>query len=173
MISKRKPIDASCKYTDVEPMLLEWIGVRLYKSGGAARVFLQEGATINKSLVALGNVISALAERGTAGSGPGRRFIPYRDSSLTWLLKDALGGNATTIMLASKCLPFDLPFFCSHFLCLSLSLTLYRYYPPSTKPFPPYVSPPLPSSLVPPPFRVVPPCPYLFLVDASSGCVST
>ncbi|CAD1474572.1 unnamed protein product, partial [Heterotrigona itama] len=60
---------------------------------------LKEGANINKSLVALGNVISALAERGTAGSGPGRRFIPYRDSSLTWLLKDALGGNATTIML--------------------------------------------------------------------------
>ncbi|KAK1118307.1 hypothetical protein K0M31_015012 [Melipona bicolor] len=62
---------------------------------------LKEGANINKSLVALGNVISALAERGTAGSGPGRRFIPYRDSSLTWLLKDALGGNATTIMLAT------------------------------------------------------------------------
>lgn len=75
------------------------------------RVCLQEGANINKSLVALGNVISALAERGTSpGSGPARRFIPYRDSSLTWLLKDALGGNATTIMLASKCLLFPLIF---------------------------------------------------------------
>ena len=113
---------------------LRW-RVQLCKSGGATRVCLQEGANINKSLVALGNVISALAERGTAGSGPGRRFIPYRDSSLTWLLKDALGGNATTIMLASKCLPFDLPFFCSHFsLSLSLSLSPCRYYPPSTKP---------------------------------------
>ncbi|XP_076283132.1 uncharacterized protein LOC143210285 isoform X2 [Lasioglossum baleicum] len=67
--------------------------------GGIHR--LKEGANINKSLVALGNVISALAERGSTGSGPGRRFIPYRDSSLTWLLKDALGGNATTIMLAT------------------------------------------------------------------------
>nr|XP_031825324.1 centromere-associated protein E-like [Nomia melanderi] len=67
--------------------------------GGVHR--LKEGANINKSLVALGNVISALAERGSTGSGPGRRFIPYRDSSLTWLLKDALGGNATTIMLAT------------------------------------------------------------------------
>lgn len=66
---------------------------------------LQEGANINKSLVALGNVISALTERGSTGSRPGRRYIPYRDSSLTWLLKDALGGNATTIMLASECLP--------------------------------------------------------------------
>lgn len=81
------------------------------KGGGMTRVCLQEGANINKSLVALGNVISALAERGTSpGSGPARRFIPYRDSSLTWLLKDALGGNATTIMLASKCLLFPLIF---------------------------------------------------------------
>ncbi|XP_020289995.1 centromere-associated protein E-like isoform X2 [Pseudomyrmex gracilis] len=62
---------------------------------------LKEGANINKSLVALGNVISALAERGSTGTGPGKRYIPYRDSSLTWLLKDALGGNATTIMLAT------------------------------------------------------------------------
>ncbi|XP_046740496.1 uncharacterized protein LOC124407927 [Diprion similis] len=62
---------------------------------------LKEGANINKSLVALGNVISALADRGTTGIGPGRRFIPYRDSALTWILKDALGGNATTIMLAT------------------------------------------------------------------------
>ncbi|XP_033218346.1 centromere-associated protein E-like [Belonocnema kinseyi] len=60
-----------------------------------------EGANINKSLVALGNVISALAERGSSGNFPGRRFIPYRDSALTWLLKDALGGNAATIMLAT------------------------------------------------------------------------
>ncbi|XP_014475079.1 PREDICTED: kinesin-like protein KIF16B [Dinoponera quadriceps] len=67
--------------------------------GGVHR--LKEGMNINKSLVALGNVISALAERGSTGSGPGRRYIPYRDSSLTWLLKDALGGNATTIMLAT------------------------------------------------------------------------
>ncbi|XP_028981859.1 uncharacterized protein LOC107036874 [Diachasma alloeum] len=62
---------------------------------------LKEGANINKSLVALGNVISALAERGNSGNNPGRRFIPYRDSALTWLLKDSLGGNATTIMLAT------------------------------------------------------------------------
>ncbi|EZA55753.1 Kinesin-like protein KIF16B [Ooceraea biroi] len=67
--------------------------------GGVHR--LKEGANINKSLVALGNVISALVERGSTGSGPGKRYIPYRDSSLTWLLKDALGGNATTIMLAT------------------------------------------------------------------------
>ncbi|KAK2584229.1 hypothetical protein KPH14_006644 [Odynerus spinipes] len=62
---------------------------------------LKEGANINKSLVALGNVISALAGRASTVAGANRRYIPYRDSSLTWLLKDALGGNATTIMLAT------------------------------------------------------------------------
>ncbi|XP_029665907.1 uncharacterized protein LOC115237161 [Formica exsecta] len=67
--------------------------------GGVHR--LKEGANINKSLVALGNVISALVERGSIGSGTSKRYIPYRDSSLTWLLKDALGGNATTVMLAT------------------------------------------------------------------------
>ncbi|EFN65920.1 Kinesin-like protein KIF16B [Camponotus floridanus] len=67
--------------------------------GGVHR--LKEGANINKSLVALGNVISALVERGSTGSGTSKRYIPYRDSSLTWLLKDALGGNATTVMLAT------------------------------------------------------------------------
>ncbi|KMR04535.1 kinesin-like protein kif16b protein [Lasius niger] len=67
--------------------------------GGVHR--LKEGANINKSLVALGNVISALVEKGSTGSGTSKRYIPYRDSSLTWLLKDALGGNATTVMLAT------------------------------------------------------------------------
>ncbi|XP_034940847.1 kinesin-related protein 4-like isoform X2 [Chelonus insularis] len=68
---------------------------------GINRLKSQEGANINKSLVALGNVISALAERGSTSHVAGKRFIPYRDSTLTWLLKDSFGGNATTIMLAT------------------------------------------------------------------------
>ncbi|KAI6216068.1 Kinesin-like protein [Aphelenchoides besseyi] len=55
---------------------------------------LKEGAAINRSLLALGNVINALS------SGNKGRYVNYRDSKLTRLLKDSLGGNSKTIMLA-------------------------------------------------------------------------
>ncbi|KAI8073341.1 hypothetical protein BC940DRAFT_268126 [Gongronella butleri] len=62
----------------------------------------KEGININAGLLALGNVISALAAEG--GSGPAAskkaQHIPYRDSKLTRLLQDSLGGNATTLMIA-------------------------------------------------------------------------
>lgn len=61
---------------------------------------LKEGGHINKSLVTLGTVISALAELSTSQSRK-TVFIPYRDSVLTWLLKDSLGGNSKTIMIAT------------------------------------------------------------------------
>ncbi|XP_055307750.1 kinesin-like protein Klp98A [Sitodiplosis mosellana] len=66
---------------------------------------LKEGAHINKSLVSLGSVISTLAEQATISSQKNntkkRIYIPYRDSILTWLLKDSLGGNSKTIMIAA------------------------------------------------------------------------
>uniref|UniRef100_A0A2R5LPK0 Putative kinesin-like protein n=1 Tax=Ornithodoros turicata TaxID=34597 RepID=A0A2R5LPK0_9ACAR len=61
---------------------------------------LKEGGHINKSLVTLGSVISALAELSTSHTKK-TVFIPYRDSVLTWLLKDSLGGNSKTIMIAT------------------------------------------------------------------------
>ncbi|XP_069119081.1 uncharacterized protein [Argopecten irradians] len=91
-----------------------------YWSGYKGR--LREGSNINKSLVTLGNVIKALAERSLLScssdnlgasvasiqSSPGgdsakKRlpYIPYRDSVLTWLLKDSLGGNSKTIMIST------------------------------------------------------------------------
>jgi len=56
-------------------------------------VRLQEGIKINLSLSSLGNVIKALCER--------QKHIPYRDSQLTTLLKDSLGGNSMTMMIAN------------------------------------------------------------------------
>ena len=63
---------------------------------------LKEGGSINKSLVCLGTVISALADK-AAQHGKKAPYIPYRDSVLTYLLKDSLGGNAKTIMISSMC----------------------------------------------------------------------
>ncbi|XP_037127361.1 kinesin-like protein KIF16B [Syngnathus acus] len=63
---------------------------------------LKEGANINKSLVTLGTVISALAELSLEQPTTKKMtFIPYRDSVLTWLLKDSLGGNSKTTMIAT------------------------------------------------------------------------
>nr|XP_046213590.1 kinesin-like protein KIF16B isoform X2 [Oncorhynchus gorbuscha] len=69
---------------------------------------LKEGANINKSLVTLGSVISALADTCVTGEGSSHTgkmkkqlFIPYRDSLLTWLLMNSLGGNSKTIMIAT------------------------------------------------------------------------
>lgn len=71
---------------------------------------LREGANINQSLTTLGRVIAALADpkrnKPARGAGaqntPKRRaeVVPYRDSVLTWLLKDSLGGNSKTAMVA-------------------------------------------------------------------------
>jgi kinesin family protein 18/19 len=58
---------------------------------------LIEGANINRSLLALGNCINALCESVEKGA---KVYIPYRDSKLTRLLKDSLGGNCRTVMVA-------------------------------------------------------------------------
>lgn len=56
---------------------------------------MKEGISINKGLLALGNVISALTEEGKKNV-----HIPYRDSKLTRVLQDSLGGNSRTTMIA-------------------------------------------------------------------------
>ena len=59
-----------------------------------------EGANINKSLLALGNCINALSSEAKKTSFSDKCFVGYRDSKLTRLLKDSLGGNTKTVMLA-------------------------------------------------------------------------
>ncbi|CAG9128085.1 unnamed protein product [Plutella xylostella] len=87
--------------------LVDLAGSERADATGATGARLVEGAHINKSLVTLGSVISALADcsqqapDGRTPKGSKKVFIPYRDSVLTWLLKDSLGGNSKTIMIAA------------------------------------------------------------------------
>ncbi|XP_067428189.1 kinesin-like protein KIF13B isoform X2 [Thunnus thynnus] len=79
--------------------LVDLAGSERAAKTGAAGERLKEGSNINKSLSTLGLVISALADH---GAGKNRsKFVPYRDSVLTWLLKDSLGGNSRTAMVAT------------------------------------------------------------------------
>ena len=66
--------------------------------GGERGKRREEGANINKSLFTLGNCLNILSEKSNLG-----KFVPYRDSKLTRLLKDSLGGNILTVMLACIC----------------------------------------------------------------------
>lgn len=102
--------------------LVDLAGSERADSTGATGTRLKEGANINKSLTTLGKVISALAEvvsrmrfhflslsdcfinpqsamRGKKSKK--ENFIPYRDSVLTWLLRENLGGNSKTAMIAA------------------------------------------------------------------------
>ncbi|KAM6940418.1 kinesin-like protein KIF16B [Xenentodon cancila] len=85
--------------------LVDLAGSERADATGATGVRLKEGGNINKSLVTLGNVISALADMSQDGVNTNLKkksvFVPYRDSVLTWLLKDSLGGNSKTIMIAT------------------------------------------------------------------------
>lgn len=101
--------------------LVDLAGSERAKATEATGQRLREGSNINKSLTTLGRVIAALADpkqgtprkggkgsstrSGTArrdggGGGVADQIVPYRDSILTWLLKDSLGGNSKTAMIA-------------------------------------------------------------------------
>lgn len=98
--------------------LIDLAGSERQSKTGATGDRLKEGSAINKSLSALGNVVKAL----TAGKGGdstssetnkdgtltsmkkkkgSKRHVPYRDSTLTRLLQDSLGGNAVTLMICN------------------------------------------------------------------------
>lgn len=77
--------------------LIDLAGSERQKATGATGLRLKEGAQINLSLSALGNVINALTESSKGQS----RHVPYRDSKLTRLLQDSLGGNSFTVMVCN------------------------------------------------------------------------
>jgi Pyruvate/2-oxoacid:ferredoxin oxidoreductase delta subunit len=74
--------------------LVDLAGSERVSKTGAAKERLQEALAINKSLSALGNVISALGDSK-------KKHIPYRDNKLTMLMEDSLGGNAKTLMFVN------------------------------------------------------------------------
>ncbi|KAA0191153.1 hypothetical protein HAZT_HAZT000299 [Hyalella azteca] len=73
--------------------MIDLAGSERGSSTGCKGARFREGANINRSLLALGNCINALAD--------GKSHIPYRDSKLTRLLKDSLGGNCRSVMVAA------------------------------------------------------------------------
>ncbi|KAH8409901.1 hypothetical protein KR009_000595 [Drosophila setifemur] len=87
--------------------LVDLAGSERISVSGSNGERIREGVSINKSLLTLGKVIAALADarkaggNGPLGSGTPGTFVPYRESVLTWLLRENLGGNSKTVMLAT------------------------------------------------------------------------
>jgi hypothetical protein len=80
--------------------LVDLAGSERAKATEATGARLREGSNINKSLTTLGRVIAALADPKQRSGRRNKDVVPYRDSILTWLLKDSLGGNSKTAMIA-------------------------------------------------------------------------
>jgi len=88
--------------------LVDLAGSERAKATEATGQRLREGSNINKSLTTLGRVIAALANDSSSSRNSispkkqrqNKEVVPYRDSILTWLLKDSLGGNSKTAMIA-------------------------------------------------------------------------
>ncbi|XP_045851980.1 chromosome-associated kinesin KIF4A [Meles meles] len=92
-IEQRKKSDKSSSFRS-KLHLVDLAGSERQKKTKAEGDRLKEGININRGLLCLGNVISALGDDKKGG------FVPYRDSKLTRLLQDSLGGNSHTLMIA-------------------------------------------------------------------------
>ncbi|XP_058804738.1 kinesin-like protein KIF14 isoform X2 [Phymastichus coffea] len=93
--TNKKPEDASRRS---KINLVDLAGSERLSNTCASGDRLREGVSINKSLLTLGKVIGSLAESTNERK---RSFVPYRESVLTWLLKESLGGNSRTAMLGT------------------------------------------------------------------------
>jgi kinesin family protein C1 len=90
---KLRSVDSSGRVANGTLHLVDLAGSERLKQTGATGDRLKEAQNINKSLSALGDVVSALAEK--------HRHVPYRNSKLTYLLQNALGGDGKTLMFAN------------------------------------------------------------------------
>ncbi|EDO29392.1 predicted protein, partial [Nematostella vectensis] len=90
-------------FEDTEAQITKTSKINLIDLAGSERASHvlndEEGGSINKSLHTLGKVISLLSDKEL--NKKKKLYIPYRDSILTWLLKDSLGGNSKTTMIAN------------------------------------------------------------------------
>ncbi|KFP69453.1 Chromosome-associated kinesin KIF4 [Acanthisitta chloris] len=93
-IDQKKKNDKNCSFHS-KLHLVDLAGSERQKKTKAEGDRLKEGININRGLLCLGNVISALGDENKKGG-----FVPYRDSKLTRLLQDSLGGNSHTLMIA-------------------------------------------------------------------------
>src|ERR1700712_4396954 len=101
LAQKRHDVETSMSGEKVAKIsLVDLAGSERATSTGATGARLKEGAEINRSLSTLGRVIAALADL-SSGKSKKAHQDPYRDSVLTWLLKDSLGGNGLTAMIAA------------------------------------------------------------------------
>ena len=94
---KNSGIDYEIKYSKLS--LVDLAGSERASTTQNRGIRLIEGANINRSLLTLGNCINALCD--AVSKGIKKPYVPYRDSKLTRLLKDSLGGNARTVMIAN------------------------------------------------------------------------
>lgn len=100
LTQKRHDMETSMSGEKVAKIsLVDLAGSERAQSTGATGARLKEGAEINRSLSTLGRVIASLADISMGKKKAGQ--VPYRDSILTWLLKDSLGGNSLTAMIAA------------------------------------------------------------------------
>lgn len=106
-VERRDAPDAPAKLGKVH--FIDLAGSEKLKDSESSGVNCDETKSINKSLFALGHVIASLAKGGVGGGGGGKgsegkgggdTYIPYRDSTLTKLLMDSLGGHSKTLMVA-------------------------------------------------------------------------
>uniref|UniRef100_M4EHR9 Kinesin motor domain-containing protein n=1 Tax=Brassica campestris TaxID=3711 RepID=M4EHR9_BRACM len=98
LLIKQNAADGLSSFKTSRINLVDLAGSERQKSTGAAGERLKEAGNINRSLSQLGNLINILAEVSQTGK---QRHIPYRDSRLTFLLQESLGGNAKLAMVCA------------------------------------------------------------------------